>query len=65
MYMLFTDNPVADAENYYEQKDRELDKLPICDICGYHIQEDHYYNIDGLKYCPDCIQERKCYVEDY
>ena len=64
MIFAFTDDPVRDADNYFEQKDRELEDLPECDCCGERIQEDYYYNIAGLKYCPDCIRDCKCYVDD-
>ena len=31
-----------------------------CDICGQELYtSDSYYNIDGVKYCEDCIEARK------
>ena len=28
---------------------------PVCDHCGEHIQDDHCYNINGERLCPDCL----------
>ena len=49
-------------DNYslWERHEREqeiwLAKLPVCDYCEQHIQDDHYYEIDGEIICPDCLE---------
>ena len=34
----------------------ELEKRPICSDCGEHITQDKYYEIDGKKICPECLE---------
>lgn len=49
-------------DNYslWERRERDaerwLAKLPVCDYCEQHIQDDHYYEIDGEIICPDCLE---------
>ena len=64
--MPFSDDPVRDAEQYYARQDRELERRPVCDECGHHIQADHFYWNDGKRICPECLETyyRK-EVEDY
>ena len=38
------------------QQAKSLEKLPICDECGEHIQDDYYYEFDGAKICDDCLK---------
>ena len=60
--MMITDDPVRDAERYYEEQDEWLSHRPVCSICGEHIQDDHYYSIFGDIICPSCISS---YIEDF
>ena len=30
---------------------------PVCDECGEHIHEDHYYQIGNKIICPDCLDD--------
>lgn len=55
MLRMWTDDPVADAERYFAEQDREIEKLPVCADCGEHIQADHYYLINDEPICPDCL----------
>lgn len=53
--MMWTDNPVRDAERYQQK----LDDAPhiYCDICGETLYEgDTYYDIGGEMWCPECLK---------
>ena len=39
-----------------EEMERKLSSRPVCSYCENHIQDDHYYEIDGKLYCPDCLE---------
>lgn len=59
--MEWTDDPVADAERYQEELEKErktkLAKLPICECCGEPIEQEKavYYNDQYC--CEDCERE--------
>ena len=64
--MTFTDDPVADAERYHAEQQAKLNKLPKCDYCGFHIQDDYLYEIATECLCEDCLNEHfRKRVEDY
>lgn len=54
MFMI-TDDPVADAERYFAERDEALTVLPICSCCGERIQEDELYDFDGDLVCEECL----------
>ena len=62
----WTDDPVRDAEAYSDYLDerKEEEESIICDCCGKNISEnfDHYYDMDGDYYCPDCIDNRRVWL---
>lgn len=42
------------------------DKLPKCDHCDEPITGDYLYNIDGVIYCEECLNDMfKKHTEDY
>ena len=43
-------------EQHERERERELQRLPKCWDCDEHIQDDHYYMIDGKPVCPDCLE---------
>lgn len=46
--------------------DRQLERLPVCRYCGEPIQDEHYFYIDGVICCEDCMNEKyRRHVEDY
>ena len=57
--MILTDDPVMDAANYEAERERKMDKLPVCDFCGYHITDDGYHEILGFNICDKCLDERR------
>ena len=54
--MIYTDNPIRDAETYYEKLEQAVAELPKCDYCGSPI-DDHYYEINRDIVCESCLTE--------
>lgn len=50
--MLWTDDPVRDAERHCA----ELDRVPCCDRCG-EMLEGHGYRIGEDLICPACLDK--------
>ena len=44
-------------KNHDAEQEEALSKLPICRICGEHIQQDTAICIDGKWYCDHCLNE--------
>lgn len=51
--MIWTDNPVADADRYGAEQQAELDMLPKCSYCNEPIQEEKLFDIEGELYCEE------------
>lgn len=51
----YTDDPIADFHRWEDDVCEWLEKRPICEECGEHIQDDFAYCIDNKWYCKDCI----------
>lgn len=51
----------GDPNDDFNRLDREeaawLESRPKCDICGEPIQDDHFYQINGDKVCPSCLED--------
>ena len=52
----FTDDPASDFSYYDQEQARRLAHRPVCLKCGEHIQEEHYFYIDGRIWCQDCME---------
>lgn len=60
-----TDDPLTDFHRHDAEQQAQLDKLPECCECGYHIQSEHCYEVNGEYICPDCMEDNhKKYTED-
>ena len=55
MSRYYTDNPVADADRYFADKEKEMDKLPVCYECENPITGEHCYEFNGEYICEDCL----------
>lgn len=51
-----TDDPVRDAEHYYNDLEKELEDAPLCEICEQPL-EAYHYDIGGEIICEDCLIE--------
>lgn len=66
--MMWTDDPVRDAERWMEAQDLRLELLPKCCGCGQPIQQEDAVCVDGYWYCEECELDawpeiRKHYLE--
>ena len=53
-------------EAHEREKERQLESLPVCEVCSKPIQDDHLYLINDEFVCEECLIRdfRKC-VDDY
>ena len=61
--MMITEDPVRDAERYYEEQDEWLNSRPVCAWCHEPITEEFYYDILGEKVCSSCIGDCREYID--
>lgn len=61
---MWTDNPVADAEAYYNECEERIANRPVCSCCDYPIQDETYYRIGNDIYCNRCMEGFKEWVDD-
>ena len=61
--MYYTDDPAADAERYMADLDKLLERRPVCDCCGEHIQDEKALHYDGIWLCDSCVSDNQKYVE--
>ena len=63
--MIYTDDPVRDAERHAEEQDRQLDRYPKCAHCGEPIQDERLFDINGELYHVECAEDEfKKWTED-
>lgn len=55
--MYYTYDPVADFNRYDADRQRELDRLPICAECGHPITDEHLFEINGVLICEECLND--------
>lgn len=64
--MMWTDDPVKDAERYYNEQEARIKKLPKCSECKCHIQDEYAYYINDEWICEGCMEENhKRDTEDF
>lgn len=53
-------------EQRESEKERELQKLPVCSECGEPIQTEICFEFDDELICPDCLNRyHRKWVDDY
>lgn len=63
--MAYTDDPIADAMDYYAEQDKQLENLPRCCECDEPIQEDYCFEINDEYICDDCMnRNHRKWVDD-
>lgn len=55
--MIYTDNPEADAENYYSECQKWIEKRPVCGECNHHIRDEVCYVFDDEIICSECVKD--------
>lgn len=64
--MCYSGDPIADFNRYDYERQKEIDSLPVCDICGEPIQDDYLFDLDGTLVCEECLKDNyRKPVEDY
>lgn len=59
-------DPMDDFDRLDREQAKWLESLPVCEICGQPIQDDHLYLINDEFVCPACLdREFKKDVGDY
>ena len=53
--MYNSDDPSADYDRYDRDRENRLSRLPRCNVCGEHIQDEHYYEFYGETVCEECL----------
>ena len=61
--MCYVPDPLDHWLEHDRQREEELNKLPVCDSCGEHIQEEYCYVINDDYICESCMEENKRSVE--
>ena len=54
--MFYSDDPVRDFEQHDREQAKQLERLPVCEICTQPIQDEHLYLINDEFVCPDCLK---------
>ena len=49
-------------ERHDAEQERWLQRRPVCNVCGEHIQDDHLFDIDGDLVCEECLKD---YMEEH
>jgi uncharacterized paraquat-inducible protein A len=56
--MYFSDNPVEDANNYWQAKDEAMrNTYRKCDRCGFEYSLEELEEINDKCYCSNCLDE--------
>ena len=56
--MFRTDDPLRDFDRYDAEMAAREAMLPQCEVCGEHINDDIYFEIDGEILCEKCMHDR-------
>lgn len=56
MSLFYTSDPVADFVNHDREQAKRLERLPVCEVCGNPIQDEHLYLINDEFVCPACLE---------
>lgn len=62
--MFYSDDPIADFLRHDAEQEKALMRLPICKICGEHIQQDMAVCIHKDFYCDSCLDELREVIGD-
>lgn len=61
---MFSSDPVIDYLYREIKLERKLHRLPVCSICGEHIQQDTALKLDGEWICDSCIDSNREFTEE-
>jgi len=58
-----TDDPLRDFDRWDADHAAWLEKRPVCEKCGEHIQQDMAVFLDDNWYCDDCLRNARTPIE--
>lgn len=58
-----SDDPLRDFALWDDDQEEKLNKRPICYMCGKHVQDDCFFEIEHEIYCEHCINDCKKYFD--
>jgi formylmethanofuran dehydrogenase subunit E len=61
--MFYTNDPVADFHRWDDEREERLLKLPCCEKCGEHIQQEDAVRLGDEWYCDECLKEARKTIE--
>ena len=61
---VFSSDPVIDYLHHEMELEEKLNRLPVCALCGYHIQQDMALRLNGDWICDTCISDNTYTVEE-
>lgn len=61
---MYTDDPERDFLWYSSKQEAWLQKRPVCDCCGEHIQDEKALHIEGKWICNACIEDYTEWIEE-
>ena len=53
--MYYTDDPIADFNDYDAEQNRRLEEMPVCADCDEHIHDETAFYINGEWICENCM----------
>jgi hypothetical protein len=62
---MYSSDPDKDFLEYDRQAEIKLSKLPVCAVCGEHIQDETALLLWDEWICNKCILKNTAYVDDY
>ena len=63
--MYYSNNPVWDAERYYQNCEKRKAQLPKCSECGEPITAECAYEVNGEIICEDCMTDNhRVWIDD-
>lgn len=62
---MFSSDPVIDYLHHEMEQEQKLARLPVCAVCGNHIQDEYALFLWGEWICQKCVEENQAYVDDY
>ena len=63
--MYYSDDPARDFARHDAEQERALEKLPVCEYCWHPIQDEEFYQINGVNICESCMADFKKQTNDY
>ena len=56
--MFYSDDPARDFDRWDAEQERKRARLPVCEKCKKHIQDEDYYDVDGEILCEKHLKEK-------